>query len=370
MSKNKTNIEPITNYDPINLFLRNKLHLTPLTFGLTILVLDIIVDGWIGWYYKILNGNPGILQDYMALVTDFLYAPIIGGLYLWSITGSTSVFQKLLDSGIFKSNESMISILEKKRVSYKKRSVFYVILAASLIFAYTQAGSHLGWVPWETVTGYIYQQPYAAYYRLPFWFLMFYNLSFSVYNIGLTIATLREIFRKTDIKILPLHPDKCGGLGGINHYTNRVAVGIGAVGLLISAAILIQIQQSSLIEAYPVIIGALLYPLLAPFFFFLPLGTAHDAMQDAKDEELLSLSDKFTKAYNLLKKNISKEGSNYEKELEKLEGIQKLYNLADSFPVWPFDTNSLRKFITVVTTPLLPAIISILSEVIQNKFLS
>lgn len=367
---------PLANFDPLR-GLINRIRLTPVTFGILIFFLDLLVDGLLCAIYAYLHPGSsllftsssdtfGLLEDYMAIITDFIYTPIIAGLYLWSQDGSTKVFCQLFDSKVFKSQSKLRRLIDENRHLYEQRYVFYIVFLLSSLFMTMQVYAYINPDSFQTVGGYIYLWPAASVGRAPFWFLMFYFISFSAFNVGVTIYVLRKVFRSSDIRLVPLHPDRCGGLGGINQYSNKIALGIGSIGLLMSAATMMQIQSGQLQNTYPVLLGIGAYIVLAPLFFFLPLGTAHDAMREAKDAELLKLSDRFRLIYDRVKGSVDQSGKKFNDELSKLENVKKLYSLAESFPVWPFDIQSLRKFLTIVSTPLLPALISIINNILGS----
>ena len=364
-------ISPITNFDPVGNFLRQKLRITPVTFGLLIFVMNVIVDSWIGWQYDVFIKNPfppappGILQDFMAITTDAVFMPIVCGLFLWAPGGTTTVFQHLLDAQILKNTDEYHQIINSQRSIYSNKWAFIGISFASIVFGIFQLGAYFNWFPWKTVGGYIDAVPQASYFRLPFWMIMFYTLAFVAFNVGVTIFTLRRLFKSAEIRILPLHPDKCGGLGAISKYTTTISIGVGTVGLLISAATIYEVLFGSLEKAIPVILGIIAYLILAPIFFFFPLGTAHDSMRKAKDEELLGIAQKYHLAYDNLKSS-SEYSDAYEKEFKNLENIKMLYEVAEAFPVWPFDVHNLRRFLTIITTPVLPAIVSIFERMISQ----
>jgi hypothetical protein len=370
-------LKPITNFDPLrNLFEHFKL--TPLTLGVLIFILDLIVDGLLCVMYQYLYNSSllitpskdtlGLLEDYMAIITDFIYTPVIAGVYLWSIDGSAEVFQRLLKSKVFKSDQELANLFDRYRLLYNKKSVFYFFFIVSVLFSLLQTAAYNNLLPWKAVGGYIEIWPAASYGRAPFWFLMLYSVLFLAFNVGVTIYILRKAFGSGNIQLAPLHPDNCGGLGGISKYSNKIALGIGSVGLLLSAATVMELQNGSLPDAYPVILGIVTYLILAPLFFFLPLGTAHDAMQEAKDAELLKLADRFRLVYDSVKNSADQSSKKFNDELSKLENVKKLYSLAESFPVWPFDVQNLRRFLAVVTTPLLPALISIINNILAVYF--
>ena len=113
---------------------------------------------------------------------------------------------------------------------------------------------------------------------------------------------------------------------------------------------------------------------LPRYYFFWPLGTARKAMQNAKDEELLLLAQAYNMAYEQVKQEASagNSGSNkkeFEGSIENLDNLKKLYTVASEFPVWPFDIQNLRRFAIIVTTPLIPALVSILTELLKSVVL-
>jgi hypothetical protein len=372
MTVRSTNSVPLVeNYDPLGKFLTRTLRLSPLTFGLLLFVADVLVDGWLGWRYDVFltsSGTPGLLQDYMALVTDFVFNPVICGLYLWVTKGTTRLFQQLHKSSVFKSNTAFINIVNESRSIFLNRKVFYVAIALSLLFALSQSAGYLGWLPWKSVGGVIDLHPSMSYARAPFWFLTVYAISYAAFNVGVTIIILRKTFRTQEIQLLPLHPDGCGGLGSMSQYSTKVALGIASIGLMLSAGTVLEIQQGTLLKAYPVMVGIVGYIVFAPLFFFWPLGTAHEAMQEAKDSEMLRLAQQFDRLYDKVKREVADQDNDYEKSIKKLEHLRKLYQIAQEFPVWPFDMRNLRRFFAVVTTPFIPAVISIVSEIARSVF--
>jgi hypothetical protein len=363
-------LAPIENYDPFAKFLRQSLKLSPLSFAVWILILDLIVDAWIGYHHNLWltpkdSMFPGILQDFTALVVDFGSIPIMAGLYLWSTEGATTLFRQLGDSGVFLGTTVIKDEVDKSRPLYTSKFVFFAITTLSVLYALSQLAAYENWVPWKSAGGYINLEPAAAYYRTPFWLLNFYTLLFAVYNIIITVITLRKLFRAKGLRILPLHPDKCGGVISISQYTVTIAYGIASAGLVISGATVFALQTSTLGESYPIILGIVAYLIFAPLLFFWPLSTAHTAMREAKDAQLLDLARRFDNIYSQLNAEVTKD-ADFENDLKKLENIKKLYGIALEFPVWPFDTSNLRRFFALITAPLVPAFFSIGVDILKE----
>lgn len=374
MAKNNGNTVPeIENYDPLAQFLRHTLGLSPLRFGLWVLFLDIVVDAWLGYHYQVWFSPdaviyPGLLQDFTALVVDLGSIPIIAGLYLWSTEGATQLFQQLQRSGVFESPSVIPQAIEKSRHRFENKWFFYAICILSVLYTLSQLAAYENWVPWKSAGGYINLAPAAAYYRSPFWLLNFYTFLFAIYNVVITVHTLRSLFRTRGIRIIPLHPDKCGGLISISKYTVNIAYGIASAGLVISGATVFALRTGTLGESYPIILGIVAYLLLAPILFFWPLGTAHSAMQEARDDQLLGLAKRLDDIYTRMNSKDQSE-NDFNQDLKRHEEIRKLYDFARGFPVWPFDTNSLRRFFAVVTAPLVPALISYVLDFTSTRLL-
>ena len=107
--------------------------------------------------------------------------------------------------------------------------------------------------------------------------------------------------------------------------------------------------------------GVVLYVILAPVTFFQTLGTAHGPMKKAKSKDLEELSVQFNQDRRLFHAEIRKEDE-IKKEVDldlrfkRLDSVHKLYRMTEAFPVWPFDTGSIRTFGTVVISPIIIAV--------------
>jgi hypothetical protein len=96
------------------------------------------------------------------------------------------------------------------------------------------------------------------------------------------------------------------------------------------------------------------YVVLALLSFFLPPWTAHAAMAEAKRKLLMDISHQFQEAYARTTGSLEGETGELKEHVERIESLRSLYELTSSFPVWPFDTVTLRRFAITVTVPLVP----------------
>jgi hypothetical protein len=152
---------------------------------------------------------------------------------------------------------------------------------------------------------------------------------------------LNRLFEWFDIAVRPLHPDRAGGLKPLGDFVVRCGYLIAVFGLGIAYTIIrMQFQMGqfgpSAWGGTPTLSLAI-YTILAPICFFAPLGAAHVAMRDARDRLLLEISDEFGETYQQAKDTMRNQPASLKKRLTALEEIQKIYDIASKFPVWPFD---------------------------------
>ena len=351
----------VSNYDPFKQRLQ-RMGFAPFSFWLLLFGANLAVDAWLGWRYGVFTteGNvPGLLQDFTALAVDFIMLPIVGAVYFWSTRGSETLFRKLRASGVLEPEDVLDGILDRGRERFLNRRLFYGILAGSILLAVAQLGTYQGWVPVAPVGGYVTLHPALSFYRVPFWFLSLYMVAFLAFNVGNTIVVLRRVFQKGEITLLLRHPDYAGGLGAVSSYLGNVAWAIWSLGMVFTAGTLYEIQQgNSLLDSPQILAGSVVYVVGVAAFFFLPLVTTHSAMQEAKDAELLDLARQLDAIYRRGKKAQGDE----EADMERFKQLERLYELAEGLPTWPFAVRYVRRFVTIITTPLIPGIISVIID--------
>lgn len=360
----------VKNYDLLKEQLQ-RLGFTPITFGLFLFLANLAVDAWLGWRYGVFttepgSSTPGMLQDYTALAVDFISLPIVGAVYFWSTWGSENLFRRLRTSGALEPKERLDEIINKARARFFNRRLFYVILVGSIVVAVAQLGTYQGWVAVEPVAGYVTLDPALSFYRAPFWFLSLYMVAFLAFNVGNTIVVLRRIFQEGEITLLLRHPDYAGGLGAVSSYLGNIAWAIWSLGMVFTAGTLYEIQQGNSLLASPQILaGSVVYVVGVAAFFFLPLVTTHSAMQEAKDAEMLGLARQLDAIY---RRGKAAEGD-HKADMERFQQLERLYELAEGLPTWPFAVRYVRRFATIITTPLIPGVISVIVDTVVPAIL-
>jgi len=350
--------------DPIGQFIDRTLHLNPFLFGVLIFILNIVVDGLLAWRFNAFfssSQNPGLLQDPIALTTDLIVEPILCGLFLWTIQGTESMLRTLSDSDALKTNPKYREQLKHYLPLYRNRAIFVLALVLALFFTFTQVAAYMGWVPWRTLSGYLYIFPPMSFARAPFWFISIYAVLYAIYNVAVTIFVLHRIFQTGKIDLVPLHPDRCAGLGSIGDYMVRIGYVLAPLGFIISIWVIIENSKNTLLGEYVFLLAIVAYVVLAPSLFFLPLWTVHRAMRKSKRNELLKLADLFNQNYFKSVDDLSKPNkASDENANKKIEDVTRLYAVIEKTPEWPFDFATVGRYIAIVFGPLIPAVISVI----------
>ena len=340
--------------DPVACWLIDKCQLTPITLG----ILSIVITS--GLYLiaatvsntLILHGKPlGLLQDWSAWVWICLLNPVIFGYYLWSFKAIYQLIEYLKGSGIVDITEEEIkSVL----LSYKKSWRQFLALGTAIAFGiwyfsvqqdvYNWTGSD-GGIP--ALTGAIRGVT------------IFYAGSVLVLNLTTNVWLLHELLGNKQLKINPLHPDRCGGLSPLSQYSLNTAYLAAIFGTMITLGKYQFVSQGIAQEYWYFNLTILLYIPLSLLCFFGPLVAARKGMKKAKEELLSEIAKQFQIDYERIHTSLSSDGEILKKEAVKLQELRSLYTLTNEFPVWPFDVTTFRQYLLSVVTPILPLVLKL-----------
>jgi hypothetical protein len=180
------------------------------------------------------------------------------------------------------------------------------------------------------------------------------------------VAGLRAFFGEGDFILDPLHPDRCGGLGPLNHFALTFTYLIAACALGLAIMTYLAILTGNLKSSYLLAIAWAAYFVLAPYCFFGVLGTPHRRMQEAKEQLLRNIAQRFQKEYAEIHRELRDEAQ-LSHSLEAIQHLRAVYELTESFPVWPFDASSIRRFAGAVLAPLLMFAASFIAESVARR---
>ena len=179
-----------------------------------------------------------------------------------------------------------------------------------------------------------------------------------------------RLFHLFYMRVNPLHPDGCGGLGVLGRLLTvsvliATALGAAAVGMSISL-LSTGIHPFSRLEN--VILGAC-YVVFTPLLLIGWLASPHRAMREARDATLQPLADEFQRAIAQAVPSAQDDAAAIKADTDRLAELKRRYELLrDSFPIWPIRIQLLRSLIATAILPLISSLIPLVSNAIVGLF--
>ena len=165
---------------------------------------------------------------------------------------------------------------------------------------------------------------------------------------------IHKLGKNFDVAVQRGHPDGCGGLASLGNLCLWNALVLSPGGIFYSARFFFD-NISSYEEFHYFSLLAILG--VASISFFVPIWNIHKIMV-AKRNLIQKQLDKLGQSINSLSRDLLEKSNQLhpkesEKMTKKLEGLHKIYKANQTIPVWPFNTQTLAKFITSQILPLL-----------------
>jgi hypothetical protein len=357
--------------------LLDRLRITPLGLGiatLTFYVLSNTLVAWLFGLYDLPPGFKGIIQDWPGSVLyEMIVTPVVVGYYLWTAVTPPAVIRRIRDARILNVADSEFDRLTQGDGQDSIKAWFnrWYWLAAVLVILMPLSGStlvghlqaSLGRAPMPR-TWAQYNSTYFILFKYIPWVFEWYMTMMLIAREIVAIRAFRQLFRDRELNLYPLHPDGCGGLRPLSEYALSFTYLIATIGLGISLLVYGGVVEGTLGNNYPVLIAAAAYFVLAPTFFFAPLGTAHTAMKKAKNQLLMQISEQFVKDFESVYDAVGGSAEALEDNVKKIEHLQKIYDMTKQFPVWPFDLGTLRTFSVTISAPGFPILLAILQQLV------
>ena len=196
----------------------------------------------------------------------------------------------------------------------------------------------------------------------------------------INLRGVRKFVQSKEIKINPWHPDKCGGLKIISEYMITATYLVGLIWFMAFLSIY-QFYKKELINQFPYMLSII--PILVLFSstcFMWTLYVVHKEMEKSKEKFLGPFAQELDKCYNnindlIFSKSLNTKSPNELGELKKIipremNIILKLDSsykcMINSYPIWPFDMNTIKVWLVTIIIPLLISIISAFSKIITE----
>jgi hypothetical protein len=186
--------------------------------------------------------------------------------------------------------------------------------------------------------------------------LMFFYAVITLYVFrNIAVAYLfDDIVAHTQLRLLPMHPDKSGGLHpvgqlGLRNQYVLMLLGVNLV-LLVTVTVLYLQPPRSL---YELIAAAIIfYIVFGPLVFVAPLLPFRAGMLRTKSELMAEVAQRLRVELQRIRGQLHSSPILKEDE-ELIDRLRKIVAVIDELPVWPFDASTLRKFLAAYVLPVL-----------------
>lgn len=347
--------------DPFARFLQ-RYRISPVAFGLIAFlygfIRTLVLPTIFGNLYTVQsNGKPilGALDDWPILAIELVMVPVVAGYYLWQPATMQTLYDGIaviIGPNPLARAKTMEYVRPVQWPGWAVIAVVVGVFEAAYINYVLRMGNVINWETVNTtmVVAYLVER-----------FSIFYLLVFIVVRQIFMIIGLNRFFSETIVKIAPLHPDQAGGLRILGDYVLSTSLFIGAIGLYFGMGF-IRLELNPYVITGEFYVLLIVYFLLAPLFFFLPLIQVHRRMKEAKKRLLTEVAEQFDIEYRKLFDGLRQDNVDSGQVL-RVETIQKIYKITEGAPEWPFNLDILSKFAAAIIFPvLLPGLVQFLTN--------
>lgn len=183
---------------------------------------------------------------------------------------------------------------------------------------------------------------------------LFYSVFFLFVLRSVTMSLfLGALVRSADIRLVPFHPDRCGGIRpvGTLGLRNQYALTVGGINVMLFVVTTVHYLKPSSALDELMIAAALCYFVVSPLVFLGPLIPFRAGMLRAKHELMTEVADRLRRELSAMRIAL-RTGKVLKEDEELIDRLRKVAGLIDDFPVWPFDALTLRKFISAYLFPV------------------
>jgi hypothetical protein len=165
---------------------------------------------------------------------------------------------------------------------------------------------------------------------------------------------LRDLVAPATIRMLPLHPDRCGGLRPVAELGLRNQYTVSILGLNVAFLTAVSYHHPRWKEL--IAAATVAYLILSPVVFIGPLLPFRNGMRRTKAEWMREIAQRLRVEFERLRLNVP--NGDIRKSDEKLiDRLRKIGAVIEELPVWPFDARTLRRFGSAYGIPLLAAVL-------------
>jgi hypothetical protein len=175
-------------------------------------------------------------------------------------------------------------------------------------------------------------------------------------NIAISVF-LKDLVDHSELRLLPFHPDRCGGIRPVGELGLRSQYALTVLGLNVISLVAISFLYLRIPPWLDglIIAAAIGYAFLGPVVFMGPLLPFRAGMLKTKAELMSEVAHRLRIELQRLRTQLP--AGELTKDDERLiKRLRKLGSVIDELPVWPFDAGTLKRFVTFYVLPMASAI--------------
>lgn len=344
-------------------------RVNPISALIVYLLLYLSIILWAAWKYNLwfpTTTRNGLLTEPSALINDLLFQPCIVAYYFWSDHAIMDLFDSIKEAFISENHyKRVVSQLDHRLNNKRQAYYFWAFSICFTIFAYASYSTGIRWgfqnAPLATWWS---EHPIIYLIASPLIIFSCYASLTLGYRFIAHNRSLADLFDTDQLKVLP--KDKDGGLGPIGKFSANLSWMIAVTaGMFLFSALQ---TPHNFYKDVILMSGIGIYILVAPILFFAPMMSAHSAMVNYKNKQRQIVSNEWYREFEKLQQLQSKDASETRSIREKMKQLEEDISMIDKFPTFPFDINAIKKYFSIILAPLLPILISLITDLIKRLF--
>lgn len=188
-------------------------------------------------------------------------------------------------------------------------------------------------------------------------FLFYFLASIYVLRCVAFALLLKDVVSHAELRLLPSHPDKAGGLRKVGNLGLRNQYALTLLGLNVVLLIVVSMRYLDVPPyLYELIVAAVIgYLVLGPLVFVGPLLPFRSGMLKTKSALMSEVAKRLRIELQRLRGELQS-GTITKEDEELIERLRKFGAVIDELPVWPFDSGTVQKFLVAYVIPIVSSV--------------
>ena len=177
---------------------------------------------------------------------------------------------------------------------------------------------------------------------------------------------IKRLTIQFDLRIIPGHPDNCGGLKVLGNFCWGMDFPVLILAMLLGAIGIVNLITQNIFESIITNLALFLFVLpLAAFTFFVPLWRIHRKMLEEREEYEDKFAERNAELQQRIQSSLDKQDvADAKTARDEMKILLVLHPDKIGYPAWPFDRSILFKFLTPQIIPLLSLLSGLVGPIV------